>query len=61
MAILRVFWLSFTRKKWFFSPKGGRVFRAKVERFSCEAKILVVKQGKRGRLVGTKVEKEEYL
>ena len=61
MAIYRFFWLSFARKRWLFSPKGGRVFRAKVERFSCEGKKVDGKNGKRGRLVGTRVEKEEYL
>ena len=42
-----------------FVPKGGRVFRAKVERFSCEVEKLVGKWGKGGRSVGAKVEKEE--
>lgn len=61
MAIRGFFWLSFAPKMWVFVPKGGRVFRAKVERFSCEGKTLVGKWGKRGRPVGAKVEKEEYL
>ena len=33
----------------------------KVETFSCEAKTLVSKNAKRGRIVGAKSVKEEYL
>jgi hypothetical protein len=46
---------------YFCRSKGGKIFRVKVETFSCEAKRLVGKNAKRGRVVGAKSVKEEHL
>ena len=59
-------------KKPVFSAKGGKIFRAKVETFSCEVimlardrdqrwKLCRGKNTKGGRLVGAKMPKEEAL
>ena len=61
MVVHSGFPLLFAEGRRLFGAKGGKIFRLKEETFSCEGKILVGKQGKGGRIVGAKHEKEEYL